>query len=488
MTVFGFHASHEQIDPAALLKAVVRAEEAGFDAAMCSDHFSPWSERQGQSGFAWSWLGAALQATRLPFGVVNAPGQRYHPAIIAQAIGTLGQMYPGRFWAALGSGEAINEHITGDPWPRKEERMERLRECVDVIRDLLAGEEVNHDGLVTVERAKIYTLPEIQPALIAPAVRAATYPSPRRGRTGPGPAADEDVAALRGEPRIAVEAGEALAERTVELEMRRFQQEIARRAGKALGDEWAFDVRSAGDDPHGGQGAHARQPAASEVQVRAGRRDLSLEAAGEVAGARDGEAELPERRLEPDAGVGDVEDDVGQGEGLVRGRRHHLADVAPDDTVVHHLALQPDPARNDSIDAHASGQAPAQLDHGVASDEVGVLRVADDEIADDLRPEADALELIGCSDATLLELLVQDFAGDRTARDPQPRDEQEGEKQEPQQTDREDPLPSALADDNRLTSPVFAPPLSHRALITPPIRSRSVRDPTEALRSVAVVA
>ena len=79
-----------------------RAEQAGFTAAMCSDHFSPWSERQGHSAFAWSWLGAALQATSLPFGVVNAPGQRYHPAIIAQAIATLGAMFPGRFWVALG--------------------------------------------------------------------------------------------------------------------------------------------------------------------------------------------------------------------------------------------------------------------------------------------------------------------------------------------------------------------------------------------------
>jgi alkanesulfonate monooxygenase SsuD/methylene tetrahydromethanopterin reductase-like flavin-dependent oxidoreductase (luciferase family) len=76
MTVYGFHASHEQVPPADLLQAVVRAEQAGFTAAMCSDHFSPWSERQGESGFAWAWLGAALQATGLSFGVVNAPGQR----------------------------------------------------------------------------------------------------------------------------------------------------------------------------------------------------------------------------------------------------------------------------------------------------------------------------------------------------------------------------------------------------------------------------
>jgi len=170
MSVFGLHCSHEQIPPSALIAAVRRAEEAGFDAAMSSDHFSPWSERQGQSAFAWSWLGAALQATSLPFGVVNAPGQRYHPAIIAQAIGTLAAMYPGRFWAALGTGEASNEHITGERWPRKDLRSARLRECVEIIRALLRGEEVSHEGLVKVDRARVYTRPETPPDLVGAAV------------------------------------------------------------------------------------------------------------------------------------------------------------------------------------------------------------------------------------------------------------------------------------------------------------------------------
>src|SRR6187200_266134 len=174
MPAFGFHASHEQVHPSELLAAVQRAEEAGFDAAMSSDHFSPWSERQGQSAFAWSCLGAALQATSLPFGVVNAPGQRYHPAIVAQAIATLAAMFPGRFWAALGTGEASNEHVTGGGWPRKEVRNARLRECVDVIRALHRGEEVSHDGLVHVDRARIWTLPDEPPPLLAAAVSAET--------------------------------------------------------------------------------------------------------------------------------------------------------------------------------------------------------------------------------------------------------------------------------------------------------------------------
>ena len=144
MPVIGFHASHEQISPAQLLQDVKLAEEAGFDAAMCSDHIEPWSARQGHSGFAWSWLGAALATTKLRFGVVTAPGQRYHPAIIAHASATLADMFPGRFWMAPGSGEYINEHITGDAWPAKDERQQRLEESVEVIRRLHDGEEVTH--------------------------------------------------------------------------------------------------------------------------------------------------------------------------------------------------------------------------------------------------------------------------------------------------------------------------------------------------------
>src|SRR5918997_3556143 len=120
MTQYGIHASHEQIPPTELLSAVIAAERAGFEAAMCSDHFAPWSERQGQSAFTWSWLGAALATTtNMTFGTVSAPGQRYHPAILAQAIGTLAAMNPGRLWVALGSGANVNEHITGDAWPPK---------------------------------------------------------------------------------------------------------------------------------------------------------------------------------------------------------------------------------------------------------------------------------------------------------------------------------------------------------------------------------
>jgi coenzyme F420-dependent glucose-6-phosphate dehydrogenase len=168
--IIGVHASHEQFRPDRLLRLVQAAEAAGFDAGMCSDHWAPWSEEQGESGFAWSWLGAALQATSMPFGVVNAPGQRYHPAIIAQAAATLNVMFPERFWIAIGSGQLVNEHITGERWPSKPERNERLREAADIMRLLWAGETVSHTGHVSISEAKLWTRPEAAPMLVGAAV------------------------------------------------------------------------------------------------------------------------------------------------------------------------------------------------------------------------------------------------------------------------------------------------------------------------------
>ncbi|WP_408899608.1 TIGR03885 family FMN-dependent LLM class oxidoreductase [Nocardioides sp. R1-1] len=170
----GYHASHEQFAPSRLLTAAARAEQAGFAAVLSSDHLAPWSLRQGESGLAWSWLGAVLATTSLPAGVVTAPGDRYHPVILAQAIATLTEMFPGRLVPALGSGQALNEHVTGRPWPPKAVRNRRLAECATVIRRLLAGEEVTHDGLVSVQAARVWSLPAEPPPLFAAALSPAT--------------------------------------------------------------------------------------------------------------------------------------------------------------------------------------------------------------------------------------------------------------------------------------------------------------------------
>ncbi len=120
----------------------------------------PGVSARASPGFAWSFLGAALAQTSLPFGIVNAPGQRYHPAIIAQAAATLCEMFPERLWIALGTGEASNEHITGEGWPPKADPHRaparvRGRSCGRCSR----GEEVSHVGHVVVDRARLWTLP-----------------------------------------------------------------------------------------------------------------------------------------------------------------------------------------------------------------------------------------------------------------------------------------------------------------------------------------
>lgn len=174
MPRIGYHVSHEQFSPSELLQLVQAAEAAGFDCAMSSDHFRPWGPAQGQSGFAWSWLGAALQATRLPIGVISAPGYRYHPAIIAQAAATLAEMFPNRLWLALGSGQRLNEDITGLAWPEKAERNARLQECASIIAALLRGETVSHHGHLTAVDTRLYSLPKQPPLLLGAAVTEAS--------------------------------------------------------------------------------------------------------------------------------------------------------------------------------------------------------------------------------------------------------------------------------------------------------------------------
>jgi coenzyme F420-dependent glucose-6-phosphate dehydrogenase len=176
MPLLTYHASHEQFSPSRLLGLVRQAESAGFGGVFSSDHYHPWAPSQGHSGFVWSWLGAAMQATSFPFGLITVPGGwRYHPAVLAQAVATLGEMFPDRLpWIAVGSGELVNEHITGEEWPEKPERNARLREGAEIMQALLRGEEVTHRGRIAVSQAKIYSRPERETRLVGAAVSEAT--------------------------------------------------------------------------------------------------------------------------------------------------------------------------------------------------------------------------------------------------------------------------------------------------------------------------
>jgi coenzyme F420-dependent glucose-6-phosphate dehydrogenase len=163
MTKIGYAAMLEQFHPTDLLDYCAAAEAAGFDAGfMVSEHFHPWTPQQGQSAFAWSFMGALGTRTSLPFGTaVTCPGFRYHPAVIAHAAATLGAMFPGRFYLGLGAGEALNEHVIGGVWPEVPIRSAMMFESIEIINKLFTGEVVRHDGkYFTLERAKLYTRPE----------------------------------------------------------------------------------------------------------------------------------------------------------------------------------------------------------------------------------------------------------------------------------------------------------------------------------------
>lgn len=126
MIEVGYALSSEEHAAADLVRHARQAEEAGFSFALISDHFHPWIDRQGQSPFVWSVLGAIAEATEtLVVGTgVTCPTVRIHPAIIAQAAATTASLMPDRFFLGLGSGENLNEHILGTRWPEWEVRAE----------------------------------------------------------------------------------------------------------------------------------------------------------------------------------------------------------------------------------------------------------------------------------------------------------------------------------------------------------------------------
>jgi G6PDH family F420-dependent oxidoreductase len=165
----GYHLSSEELHPAVMPKLAGRAEQAGFDFLTVSDHYHPWTHRQGQSPFVWSALGAIAVATDEieVMTAVTCPTVRIHPAVVAQAAATTAAMMPGRFSLGVGTGEALNEHILGDRWPSSGVRRDMLREAVGVIRLLWQGGSQSHFGPhYTVEQATIFTLPDELPPII----------------------------------------------------------------------------------------------------------------------------------------------------------------------------------------------------------------------------------------------------------------------------------------------------------------------------------
>jgi coenzyme F420-dependent glucose-6-phosphate dehydrogenase len=161
MLKLGWKAGPEQFPPTELTGYAVDAEKAGFDLIDSSDHFNPWSEA-GQASFVWTWLGAvAVQTSRIHLGTgITCPILRYHPAVIAQAAATVSCYAPNRTYLAVGTGEALNEFAATGMWPEYNERQERLREAIELIRALWSGEEVTYEGkYYQTHKARLFTPP-----------------------------------------------------------------------------------------------------------------------------------------------------------------------------------------------------------------------------------------------------------------------------------------------------------------------------------------
>jgi G6PDH family F420-dependent oxidoreductase len=160
---FGYTLMTEQSGPKDLVSYAIEAERVGFDLLVCSDHYSPWLTSQGHAPYAWTVLGAVAQATsRVELATyVTCPIQRYHPAVVAQKAATLRVLSDGRFLLGLGSGENLNEHVTGEGWPPIDQRQDMLAEAIEIIRALHTGELVTWEGdYFRVDSARIWDCPE----------------------------------------------------------------------------------------------------------------------------------------------------------------------------------------------------------------------------------------------------------------------------------------------------------------------------------------
>jgi G6PDH family F420-dependent oxidoreductase len=161
----GYFLSCEEYTAAQLVEQARAAEDAGFQALWISDHFHPWNDEQGESPFVWSVIGAISQVCSLRVTTaVTCPTVRTHPAVIAQAAATSAVMLRGGFTLGVGTGEALNEHILGDPWPSIDVRLEMLEEAVALMRRLWEGDFVTQSGPhYRVDNARIYSLPDTPP-------------------------------------------------------------------------------------------------------------------------------------------------------------------------------------------------------------------------------------------------------------------------------------------------------------------------------------
>ena len=160
---FGYTLMTEQSGPRDLVDYAIAAERIGFDFEVSSDHYSPWLTTQGHAPYAWTVLGAVAQATqRVELATyVTCPIQRYHPAVVAQKAATLQLLSQGRFILGLGSGENLNEHVTGEGWPPVDQRQDMLAEAAEVIRELFSGELTTWEGnYFRVDSARIWDAPD----------------------------------------------------------------------------------------------------------------------------------------------------------------------------------------------------------------------------------------------------------------------------------------------------------------------------------------
>jgi G6PDH family F420-dependent oxidoreductase len=164
------------VEPAWWLEAARQAEEAGCSTVWIWDHFISRGEPSDPLLSCWPMLSAAAVATeRIGLGSFVANNVNLHPAVLANIVGTLATLAPGRVELGIGIGGHPAEHAAyGIDFPPAPERARRLEEAIAVLRALFTGGPADYEGsYYRLRDARAFPVPQPVPRITVAGMRPA---------------------------------------------------------------------------------------------------------------------------------------------------------------------------------------------------------------------------------------------------------------------------------------------------------------------------
>jgi alkanesulfonate monooxygenase SsuD/methylene tetrahydromethanopterin reductase-like flavin-dependent oxidoreductase (luciferase family) len=152
----------------AILEAARRADKLGFDTVGFLDHYHSGNPEWGWL-CGWSLYGAlAMATTQIKLVPMVICRMNYLPGVLAKETAVLALISGGRFELGIGAGDYFEEmRAWGVPVPPAQERIDTLRETVQVLQRIWQGENVTLDGqYLQVRDGRCAPAPPVPPRVV----------------------------------------------------------------------------------------------------------------------------------------------------------------------------------------------------------------------------------------------------------------------------------------------------------------------------------